>query len=212
MSERLLVQLLWHPLPDHRMRAGSAQALVRKAYLATVAEQESEHRPPAAFARAWRASLIGLLAQQSAGPPGRAPVTISGSDFDQAWRLYQLACRARQNAIERATPTPSRRVQRGRGVPTFEFAIVSEGEPLGDVTYGICQSCGAGMLYQIEFVPDWQFCGFGRLALSQLEARHPGLTWYTTGQFPHARGFYEHYRQGSASPWTEEQQPCPHFD
>jgi hypothetical protein len=60
--------------------------------------------------------------------------------------------------------------------------------------------------------PDWQFCGFGRLALSQLEARHPDLTWYTTGQFQHARSFYERYRQSSTSPWADEQQHCPHFD
>jgi hypothetical protein len=199
-------------LVDRRVRAGSVQAVVRKAYLGTVAEQERERRPPAAFAQAWRARLVGLLAQESAGPSGRAPITMTGSDFDLAWRLYELARRARQDAIERAAPTPSRRVQRGKRVPTFEFSIVSKGESLGDVTYGICQSCGMGMLYQIEFAPDWQFCGFGCLALSQLEARHPDLTWYTTGQFQHARGFYERYRQGSTSPWTDAQQPCPHFD
>jgi hypothetical protein len=197
---------------DRRMRAGSVQALVRKAYLATVADQDREHRPPASFAQAWRAHLVGLLAQGSAGPPGRPPTTINGSDLDLAWRLYELARRARQNAIERATPTPSRQVQRGKRVPTFEFSIVSEGESLGDVTYGICRPCGTGMLYRIEFAPDWQFCGFGRLALSQLEARHPDLTWYTTGQFQHARSFYERYRQSSTSPWADEQQPCPHFD
>jgi hypothetical protein len=197
---------------DRRMRAGSVQALVRKAYLATVAEQDKERRPPASFAEAWRAHLVGLLAQESADPPGRAPMTITGSDLDLAWRLYELAGRARQNAIERATPTPSRQVQRGKRVPTFEFSIVSEGESLGDVTYGICRSCGTGMLFQIEFAPDWQFCGFGRLALSQLETRHPDLTWYTTAQFQHARGFYERYRQSSTSPWADEQQSCPHFD
>jgi len=27
----------------------------------------------------------------------------------------------------------------------------------------------------------------------------------------HAQGFYDRYRQGSASPWTEQQHPCPHF-
>jgi hypothetical protein len=197
---------------DRRVRAGSVQAVVRKAYLATLAEQERERRPPASFAQAWRAHLVGLLAQESVGPPGRAPMTMTGSDLDLAWRLYELARRARQDVIERATPTPSRRVQRGRRVPTFEFSIVSEGESLGDVIYGICWSCGMGMLYQIEFAPDWQFCGFGRLALGQLEVRHSDLTWYTTGQFQHARGFYERHRQGSTSPWTDSQQPCPHFD
>ena len=53
---------------------------------------------------------------------------------------------------------------------------------------------------------------WGRLALGQLEARHPGVTWYTTGQFKHARGFYDRYRQGSDSPWTDKQHPCLHFD
>jgi hypothetical protein len=197
---------------DRRVRAGSVQALVRKAYLATVAEQDSAHRPPVSFVRAWRACLVGLLAHGSIGPPGCAPMTIAGADFDLAWRLFELARCARQSAIEHATPTPSRRVQRGKQVPTFEFSIVSEDESLGDVTYGICQSCRTGMLYQIEFTPDWQFCGLGRLALSQLEVRHPDLTWYTTGQLQHARGFYEHYRQSSTSPWTDKQQPCPHFD
>ena len=197
---------------DRRVRAMSVQALVRKAYLATVAEQEREHRSPASFAQAWRAHLVGLLAQDNADRPGRAYMEINGSDLDLAWRLYELARRTRQDVIERATPTPSRRVQRGKRVPTFAFSIVSEGESLGDVSYGICRSCRMGMLYQIEFAPDWQFCGFGRLALSQLEARHPDLTWYTTAQFQHARGFYERYRQSSTSPWADEQQPCPHFD
>jgi hypothetical protein len=68
------------------------------------------------------------------------------------------------------------------------------------------------MLYKIEFAPDWQACGFGRLALSRLEARHPDLTWCTTGQFSDAKGFYDRYRQGSTSPWTDDQSPCPHFD
>jgi hypothetical protein len=73
--------------------------------------------------------------------------------------------------------SPSRRVQRGQPVPTFEFSIVSDGETLGDVTYGICASCRTGLLYKIGFPTDWQFCGLGRLALRQLEARHPGLIW-----------------------------------
>jgi hypothetical protein len=79
------------------------------------------------------------------------------------------------------------------------------------VIYGTCQACRTGLLYKITFPPDWQFCGLGRLALSQLEHRHAGLTWYTTGQLSHARGFYDRYRRGSASPWTTSQHPCPHF-
>lgn len=199
-------------LVDRRVRGGAVQALVRNAYMATVAEQNSEHRPPASFARAWRARLTALLAQVSAGPPGSAPITITGSDLDLAWRLYELAHRARLNAIESARATPCRRVQRGKQVPTFEFSIVSGDDALGEVIYGICAPCGAGMLYKIEFAPDWQSCGFGRLALSQLETRHPDLTWYTTGQFKEAKGFYDRYRQDSVSPWTDEQNHCPHFD
>jgi hypothetical protein len=200
------------PQAGRRARRDAVQTLVRKAYLVTVAEQHSEHRPPASFAQARRAHLTGLLAQASAESPARTSMTISGSDLDLAWRLYELAHRARLNAIKGARPTPSEGVQRGKQVPTFKFSIVSGGESLGDVTYGICRPCSAGMLYQIEFAPDWQFRGFGHLALGQLESRHPDLTWYTTGQLPHARGFYDRHRQGSDSPWTEQQNPCPHFD
>lgn len=170
------------------------------------------NRRPVSFAEAWRARLVGLLAQGSIDAPGSAPRPITGSDFDLAWRLYQLARRARLNAIESATATASRRVQRGRRMPTFEFSLVSGGESLGDVTYGICRPCSTGTLYQIEFAPDWQFCGFGRLALSQIEARHPDLTWYTTAQFPDPRGFYDRYHQDSASPSIDQQRPCQHFD
>jgi hypothetical protein len=195
-----------------RVRTGVVQALVRNAYRATVAEQDSEHRSPALFAQAWRARLTALLAQVSADPPGSPPITITGSDLDLAWRIYELASHARLNAIESARVTPSRRVQRGKQIPTFEFSIVSGDDALGEVIYGICAPCSAGMLYKIEFAPDWQSCGFGRLALSQLETRHPDLTWYTTGQFKEAKGFYDRYRQDSASPWTDQQNPCPHFD
>ena len=67
------------------------------------------------------------------------------------------------------------------------------------------------MLYKISFDPDWQFCGLGRLVLGEIEDRHPVLTWYTTAQFKEARGFYDRYRQGSSSPWSDKQHPCPHF-
>jgi hypothetical protein len=196
---------------DRRVRRGHVQALVLEAYQATVAEQDSEHRPPAAFTQAWRARLAGLLDQASPELPGWGPITTAAPDIDLAWRLFDLASRARQDAIEHATATPSRRVERGQRVPTFEFSIASDREPLGDVTYGICRPCHTGLLYKIGFPADWQFCGLGRLALSQLEARHPDLTWYTTGQFSHARGFYDRYRQGSASPRAARQRPCPHF-
>ena len=196
---------------DRRMRRAAVQALVQEAYRATVAEQDSEHRPPAAFAQAWQAHLAGLLDQGSPDLPGWGPITVTGPDTDLAWSLFELASRARQDAIEHAKAAPSRRVQRGQQVPNFEFSIVSDGSSLGDVTYGICRSCRTGLLYKIGFPDEWQFCGLGRLALSQLEARHPDLTWYTTGQSRHARGFYDRYRQGSTSPWTARQHPCPHF-
>lgn len=82
---------------------------------------------------------------------------------------------------------------------------------LGEITYGICLPCRAGLLYKIGFPPDWQCCGFGRLALGELETRHPGVTWHTTGQYAHTRGFYSKYRQASTSPRTEQRHPCPHF-
>jgi hypothetical protein len=196
---------------NRRVRRGSIQALVREAYRAAVAEQDSEHRPPAAFTQAWHAHLAGLLDQGSPNLPGWGPITITGGDIDLAWSLFGLVSRARQDAIEHATAAPSRRIERGQQVPTFEFSIVTDGDSLGDVTYGTCESCGVGLLYKIGFPDDWQFCGLGRLALSQLEARHPDLTWYTTGQSRHAKGFYDRYRQGSTSPWTARQHPCPHF-
>jgi len=197
---------------NRRVRRGHVQALVREAYQTTVAGQDGKHRPPAAFTQAWRAHLAGLLDQASPDLPGWGPIALTGADIDLAWSLFGLASRARQDAIDHAAATPSRRVERGQQVPTFEFSITSDGSSLGDVTYGICRPCRTGLLYKIGFPADWQFCGLGRLALSQLEARHLGLAWYTTGQLSHARGFYDRYRQGSASPWTVSQHPCPHFD
>jgi hypothetical protein len=50
--------------------------------------------------------------------------------------------------------------------------------------------------YQIT-CPDTDLaCSLFELAS---RARHPDMTWYTTGQFNHARGFYDWYRQGSGS-------------
>lgn len=204
VSARLLVQLLWDPLPDalpasgHRrfarvrelaaeiiavtapvtgqeqvdrcVRRGAVQALVRAAYQSTVAKQESEHRPPAAFAEAWHDHLADLLNLAQPDLPGWGPITIADLDIDLAWSLYQLASRARLNAVDHARAAPSRRVQRGQHIPTFEFAIVSDGESLGDVTYGISQACRAGLLYKIEFAPDWRSAvsGAWRLASSKI--------------------------------------------
>jgi hypothetical protein len=233
----LPTQLLWDPLPDppqarrrgwfrwlsilgpgsprmsvedlveYRVRRGATQALVRRAYQAAIAEQGSTHRPPPAFAEGWRAHLAALLAQPRADLPGWGPITIADLDSGFAWQLYEEASQARLRAIEQAGATPSRAVPRGQPVQTYEFAIASGGASLGKVAYGICSPCQTGLLYKIEFPPDWQFCGLGRLALAQLEARHPGVTWYTTGQYAHAQGFYDRYRQGSASPWSEQQHP-----
>jgi hypothetical protein len=144
---------------NRRVRRGRVQALVREAYQATVAEQDSEHRPPAAFAQAWQAHLACMLNQAGVELPGWGPITIADLDINLAWRLYELASRARQDAIENAMATPSRRVERDQQVPTFEFSIVSDGATLGDVTYGICRSCHVGLLYKIGFPTDWQFCG-----------------------------------------------------
>lgn len=138
-------------------------------------------------------------------------ITIADLDTDLAWNLCEAASQGRQHAIEHATATPSRPVDRGQKVQIYQFKIASDGATLGEIIYGICQLCRTGLLYKISFTPDWQFCGFGSRALSQLEARHPGLTWYTTGQLTYARGFYDRYRQNSASSWTTSQRPCPHF-
>jgi hypothetical protein len=237
----LMVRLLWDPLPDMPISGGrrrfwqrnelaastgsvpieeqvdrgvrrrAVQALVREAYLAAVAAQGSEHRSPRVFAKAWRAYLAELLDRDNADLADWAPVKAADLDSDLVWSLYELASRARQDTIEHAVAAPSRRIQRGRQVLTFEFSIVSDGDSLGDVTYGTCKSCGVGLLYKIGFPDDWQFCGLGRLALSQLEARHPDLTWHTTCQLTNARGFYDRYRQTSGSPWTPLDCPCAHF-
>jgi hypothetical protein len=200
-------------LVDRRVRRGTVQALVREAYNATVAEQDSAHRKPAEFTEAWRAHLASLLDQQSVDLSGWSLITTADLDTSLAWRLYEAASDARRIAVERAKPTRSQRARWARTqVPVFEFAVVSEGATLGEVRYGICLPCGTGLLYKISFDPDFQFCGLGRQALGQLESRHPGLTWYTTGQFKQARGFYDRYRQESDSPWTDKQRPCQHFD
>jgi hypothetical protein len=197
---------------DRRVPRGFVQALVLDAYQVTLAEQDGVHRRPAAFANAWRNHLTTLLDQPTIELHGWGPRTTADIDANLIWNLYEAASYARSYAIEHAAATKSKRVQRGQQVPTFEFSIVGDGSALGDVIYGICIPCHVGLLYKIGFPTDWQFSGLGRLALGQLEARHPDLTWYTTGQYKHARGFYDRYRRESASPWTANQHPCQHFD
>ena len=65
------------------------------------------HRPPAAFAQAWQAHLACLLDQASVDLPGWGPITIADLDGGLAWRLYELAIRARQDAIDHAIATPA---------------------------------------------------------------------------------------------------------
>jgi hypothetical protein len=198
---------------DRRVRRGAMQAIVREAFQQTVAEQDSEHRGPAEFANAWKARLAALLAQETIEVSGWAEITIAELDTDLGWSLYAAASRARSETITRSNATPSRR--RGTdNAPTvsYEFSIAADGDgSLGRVQYAICEPCGVGLLKKISFSPEWHCCGFGTLALRELEARHPGLTWYTTGQYAYAKGFYARYRQDSDSPWTEKQRPCPHF-
>src|ERR1700677_3099324 len=70
---------------DRGVRRRAVQALVREAYLTAVAEQDSERRPPPAFAKAWRAPVAGRRPPRrgagGAGPgrrsrqrPGLGPV------------------------------------------------------------------------------------------------------------------------------------------
>lgn len=200
-------------LVKRRVSRGQVQALVRQAYDATVAEQDGAHRKPAEFAETWRAHLASMLEQETVDVPGWSLITIADVDTDLAWRLYDAASYARNHTIEYAKPTRSKRAKWAETqAQVFEFAIVSDGDTLGEIRYGICPPCGTGLLYKISFDQDFQFCGLGRLALGQLETRHLGLTWYTTSQFKDARGFYNRYRQDSESPWTDRQHPCPHFD
>ena len=93
-----LFQLLWEPLPDPlpppaplrsrvlrtlattaepgqgqvelRVRRGAAQAVVRAAYLAAVAEQDTARRPPDPFTQAWHEHLAAMLVAHV--PDGRA--------------------------------------------------------------------------------------------------------------------------------------------
>lgn len=197
-------------LVDRRVRRGAVQALVREAYQRTVAEQDSTRRKPDAFAQAWRAHLAGFLDQATVNLHGWSVIAIADLDVGLAWELFEAASLARRQAVEHAAATRSRRADRHDQVPAFEFSIVGDGQTLGDVTYGICRPCGVGLLYKIGFPTDWQYCGLGTLALRQLEDRHRGLTWYTTDQPKHARGFYDRYRQDSGSPWAPNQHPCHH--
>src|ERR1700733_9570393 len=107
---------------DRGVRRRAVQALVRGAYLAAVAEQDSEHRRPSAFAEAWRTHLAGLLDLDNADLGDWGPVAAADLDSDLVWSLYELASGARQDAIGHAVAAPSRRVRRGQQVLTFQFS------------------------------------------------------------------------------------------
>ncbi|MCC5576183.1 hypothetical protein IMZ11_11115 [Microtetraspora sp. AC03309] len=198
---------------EGRMRRAATQAIVREAYHQTVGEQEDEQRRPAAFAKAWKSHLAALLAQDTVKVSGRGTIAAAGRDTELAWKLYDAASRARADAIAHATATPSTFEFSCPPTSWYAFAIAAgDDHPmLGRVRYAICEPCGAGLLRKIDFSSDWRFCGLGTRALRELEARHPALTWYTTGQYESAQSFYERYRTDSSSPWTANQCPCPHF-
>ncbi|WP_043637228.1 hypothetical protein [Nonomuraea candida] len=202
-----------HDDVERRVRRGAMQAIVREAFQQTVAEQDSEPREPAAFAEAWRARLAALLARETVEVTGWGEIIIAELDTELGWSLYAAASRARAETIALAAATPSRRRGADDGpTPSYEFSIAADGDgSLGRVQYAICEPCGVGLLKKISFSSEWHCCGFGTLALRELEIRHPALTWYTTGQYAHARGFYDRYRHSSDSPWTAQQHPCPHF-
>lgn len=195
---------------DRRVRRGAVQRLVREAYQTTLAEQDEHRRGPDAFTQVWKEHLTALLDQDSVDLPGWGEIT--GADTELAWSLFEAASHARQRIIANARATPSRPVPRSQAAAAFEFTITGghHGE-LGSVQYGVCPTCRTGLLYKISFPPDWQFNGLGRLALRELETRHPELTWFTTGQYAWAKGFYARLRADSTSPWTAENNPCPHF-
>lgn len=195
------------------MKLGAMQAVVREAYQQTLAEQDSEQRRPAAFAEAWRTRLADLLAQETAEVSGWSQIATADLDLDLLWSFHATVDRARSEAITTATATPSQvRQVIGSAVPSYEFWITAPHEgSLGRVQYEVCEPCKVGLLLKISFSVEWQFCGLGTRALTQMETRHPGLVWYTTGQYSHAKGFYERYRRDSDSPWTENQHPCAHF-
>lgn len=206
----VLSRLPTQQLVESRVRRGRSQALVRAAYVVTVAEQDEAHRRPAVFAGAWRAHVRALLDRGTCELSWWGSITIADLDSDLVWALLESASRARDDALEHATITPSRPAQaESQQTRTFDLAIISEGHTLGQVRYSVCESCRAGLLYKISIDTNWHFCGLGRQGLSQLGTRHPDAVWYTTGQYKHARGFYDRYRQDSTGPWAVAQSPCP---
>jgi hypothetical protein len=188
------------------------QALVRHTYTATLAEQDEKRRKPAEFAAAWRARLEDVLGRPRIEVDGWGEIVLSTVDAAFAWQLFESANRARRQALDHAQAGPSRSESLGSPpAVAFKFTISGDDDDLGVVQYGICPACGVGLLRKIAFSPDWQYCGLGSMALRELERRHPGVTWYTTGQYSWAQGFYARARQVSSSPWTMRQRPCSHF-
>lgn len=199
---------------DRRMRRGATQALVRQAFNDTVAEQDDARRRPEAFAQAWRDRLADYLASDSVEVSGWSQITSAELDHELAWRLYEAISQARAASIAQAVAEPSRLRRIDSKDLDYEFNVVAvahEQYSLGRIAYSVCEPCATGLLRKISFSVEWQYCGLGTMALRELEARHPGLTWYTTAQYADSRDFYARYRQTSTSPWTDRECPCQHF-
>lgn len=184
----------------------NAQKLIRTAYSEVLADQEASRYKPAEFERAWRERLARMFDQHAEARAGEP-------DTEFMWRLFDAMSKARRDMINRACTTTSKpiRMTSEAATRTFGFKIVAGSEELGVVRYGICELCQVGFLYKISFPPDWQYCGLGRRALSEMERRHPNVCWYTTGQFEWVQGFYRKYRADSKSPWTANKHPCAHY-
>ncbi|MGY0236564.1 hypothetical protein [Longispora urticae] len=233
----MLSKLLYEPVPDHpsvkvvgrlrafvawlaaprgddfdgRMCRAAAQALVREAFRKTLAAQDDAHLRPDAFTRAWKDEVKQLLGQPAAEIDGWGEVDVSRLDIEFVWELFDAASSARHRTISQAKPGPSKPYKVDVEAETFHFIIDGDEErDLGEVKYGVCQLCGTGLLYKISFSPEWQYSGLGTLALDELQARHPHLTWYTTGQYAWSKGFYDRYRRRNSSPWVPGK-VCPHF-
>lgn len=222
---RTFYDLLHQPVPDPNpsrsdaadrayMRKAAAQALVADAFRNTVAAQDETRRRLPDFNQAWKTRLAALLNQAVVVIAGWSELHIpSDVDVDFAWKLFTEAAKARQHTIDHATITRSRkyRLSARDEFQTYRFTVRSDESDLGEVKYSVCQPCQVGLLRNIEFPPDWQFCGLGTRSLRELEARHSDLDWYTTGQHGWARSFYDQYREHSQNLWIQLQRPCPHF-
>jgi hypothetical protein len=81
---------------------------------------------------------------------------------------------------------------------------------VGMIQYQICPAREHGWLAKINIDLDFARGGLGRRGLDYLSARYPGATWTTSGQQPHARGFWSTMQGESAAGWTPLKETCPH--